>query len=135
MTHERIFEAATKVGIDAAEKVNEEKQRFRPVILFFTTQRTLSTGKQLKALGLQPIKVGGRTCFVIKTPMYRTYEQAYAYADWCAEVLTAGGLDICSGVVWEGTSFSVNAYDLLSGRFHSCAVLFAKNEKGKGKGA
>ena len=132
MTHERIFEAATKVGIDAAEKVNEEKQRFRPVILFFTTQRTLSTGKQLKALGLQPIKVGGRTCFVIKTPVYRTYEQAYAYADWCAEVLTAGGLDICSGVVWEGRSDCLDAHNLLSMQFHSCTVLFAKNEKGSG---
>lgn len=131
MTDERIFEAAAKVGIDAAAKVSEEKERFRPVILFFTTQRTVSIGKQLKASGHQPKNVGGRTCFVIKTPLYRTYEQAYAYADWCAEVLTAGGLDICSGVVWEGSSASVDASNLLYSLFHRCAVLFGKNERGR----
>jgi hypothetical protein len=128
VTDERIFGAAAKVGKDAAAKMNEEKKRFRPVILFFTTQGTVSIGKQLKASGHQPTRVGGRTCFILKTPLYRTYEQAYVYADWCAEVLTAGGLDICSGVVWEGTSFSFEAYKLLNGLSHSSAVLFAKKE-------
>jgi len=83
MTEERIWAAAARVGVDAAAKVKDEdvRESYRPVILFFTKQQTVAVGKKLKAAGSRPTKMWGHTCYVIPTPLYRTFEEAFAYAD------------------------------------------------------
>jgi hypothetical protein len=131
MTEDRIWAAAAAVGTDAAANVSDKdiRETYRPVILFFTRMQTVAVGKKLKAAGYQPTKMWGRTCYVIPTPLYRTFEQAFAYADWCAEVLTAYGLDICYGVVREGEDVTDNAQQVFRSHFPHTVALIVKNER------
>lgn len=116
--NETLLSAAYTAAIDAANAVKptDIQARYYPALMFYTSRTTLKFGRMLKEKGLESYSWRGKRCFdlasikfpwssqscgnpAMNTPIFRTYEQAWAYAKGFAHALP--DLDIGHAVVFR----------------------------------